>query len=408
MSLFFQFLKRNTSFGFKIIPLTCLLCYFSILYLSDKYFGSYSVLANYIGLFSIPYFLDLKILLCGIDSIRNHQNPYDFCHEIGHFNYPIVWMIFTPILFFSYSNYFLIGIGLIILFYFLVFQFIGKINLIEAIIYSLFFISPSTMLLLERGNSDIIIFILMLLMLHIKNNVAIQTTFLLIISMLKLFPIGAIIMLFVHRITNRKMVIILSVFAFLFSLYVYLFFDNIRLVSFLTPRPYGAHTYGLGGIPSLIFVHFNQFKLLIFISFMIGLFIWLVFFYKKIKPLLNKMTMENGLVGNAFFMGAGIFILTCLIGFNWEYRLTFLFFTLPQILAWVKQKMLLSYFVTGLLLLVVWQNFISGVIFYFFNFRFYEFFAPFFVVFLFSYFLSVVLHNVCLRFFVNRNQKLVQ
>jgi len=302
----------------------------------------------------------------------------------------------------------LIGFGLIILFYLLVFEFIGKINFFESIIYSLFFISPATMLLHERGNSDIIIFILLLLMLHIKNNAAVQTTFLLIISMLKLYPIGAIFMLLVHRISNRQKVTIFSIFVFLFSLYVYFFFDNIRLVSFLTPRPYGGISFGLGDIPSQIFGHFKQFKLLIFISFIVFLFIWLVFFFKKTKPFLRKMTFENGFVGKAFFVGAGIFIFTCLIGFNFEMRLTFLLFTLPQILAWIKQKMLISYWVIGLLLLIVWQTFISSVIHYFFNFRYYNFLGAICVVCLFSFFFSVVLHNIWLRFVVNRNQKLVQ
>ena len=264
------------------------------------------------------------------------------------------------------------------------------------------------MLLLERGNSDIIILILLLLMLHIKNNVAVQTTFLLIISMLKLFPIGAIFMLLVHRISNRQKVIIFSIFVFLFSLYVYFFFDNIRLVSFLTPRPHGKLSYGLGDIPSWLFNHFKQFKLLIFISFILGLFLWLAFFYKKIKPFLSKMTFENGLVEKAFFVGAGIFIFTCLIGFNWEYRLTFLLLTMPQILAWVKQKILLSYWIIGLLLLIVWQTFISSVIHYFFNFSYYNFLSAIFVVCLFSFFFSVVLHNIWQCFVVNRNQKWVQ
>jgi hypothetical protein len=41
---------------------------------------------------------------------------------------------------------------------------------------------------------------------------------------------------------------------------------------------------------------------------------------------------------NAFRMGASIYIVTFLIGNNWDYRLIFLLFTIPQMLAWLKSK----------------------------------------------------------------------
>jgi hypothetical protein len=89
--------KKIKLFGFRIIPVLFLFLYYVLLYISENYFGSYSFVAKYLGLDAIPYFVDLKILLCGIDAIRNNQNPYDvICFGgVAYFNYPIIWKIFA-------------------------------------------------------------------------------------------------------------------------------------------------------------------------------------------------------------------------------------------------------------------------------------------------------------------------
>jgi hypothetical protein len=397
MIFFFEGLnKKIKNFGYRIIPLICIIAYFFCLYLSEKFYGSYSFVAKHLILDPLPYFKDLKILLCGIDSIRNQQNPYEaICFdEFAYFNYPIIWGIFAIFPFFTLSNHFQIGFGLIIIFYFLFFDFIRKINLLESIIYSLFIVSPSVVLGLERGNSDIIILILLLLMLYIKNKVIIQSALLLFISILKLYPIGAIFLILVDKVNSNFKQIIFVTFFLLFSLYIFIFFDNISIVSFKTPRPYGVLTYGLGAIPTIAFIYFNEYKNLIFISFISFLLVWLILFYIKIVPYLSKMVVENGVIGKAFFMGSGIFVFTCIIGYNYEYRLVFLLLTLPQIFLWMKQKMILSYLAIVVLLLIVWHTAISNVL----NIWKYKYVNTIYVILLFSFFFSFLCHSILLFF----------
>ncbi len=391
--------KKIKLFGFRIIPVLFLFLYYVLLYISENYFGSYSFVAKYLGLDAIPYFVDLKILLCGIDAIRNNQNPYDvICFGgVAYFNYPIIWKIFALIPYFSLANYFNIAFVIITIFYCATINFLGKINFLESIIYSLFLISPSIILGLERCNSDIIIFILLLLMLYVRDKVYIQSSVLLLISMLKLYPIGAILMILNDQVNFKKKAIIFAGFTLLFSLYLYIYYENISLVSHKTPRPYGGMSYGLGEIPSLItFGHFKDAKLLFFISFAITLLTCIIFFYHKVNSFLNKMVIEIGNTGKAYFMGSGIFIVTCLIGYNWEYRLVFLLLTLPQILNWAKKKEALSYLIIVILLLVVWQTGVKNVLLYF-NFRYYNFISAFFVIFLFSFYTSVFIHYLLNR-----------
>jgi hypothetical protein len=384
---------------FRIIPSVLLILYFIILYISENYFGSYTYAAKYVSLNAVPYFVDLKVLLCGVDILRINQNPYEIvCFTDGaYFNYPKTWKIFTIFPFFTFANYFKIGFILIITFYFFVIKFLGKINFFESIIYSLFLISPSVILGLERGNSDIIIFIFLLQILYIKDNVQIQAALLLIISMLKLYPIGAILMILNDQVNFKKKAIIFVSFTLLFTLFLYCYYENITLVSYKTPRPYGGMSYGLGEIPSLItFGHFKNIKPLFFISYAISLLIWIIYFYYKINIYLNKMVIQIGNSGKAYLMGSGIFIITCLIGYNWEYRLVFLLLTLPQILNWAKNREPLSYIIIVVLLMVVWQTGIKNVLLYF-NFRYYNFISAFFVIFLFSFYVSVFLHYILIR-----------
>ena len=261
------------------------------------------------------------------------------------------------------------------------------------------------MLGLERGNSDIIILVSLLHVLYLKDKVHIQASFLLLISMLKLYPVGAILMILSDQVNFKIKAIILITFIFLFSLFTFYFFDNISLVSYKTPRPYGGMSYGLGDIPSMItFGHFKDVKPLFFISYAVSLLAWITYFYFKINPYLKTMVIEVGNTGKAYFMGSGIFIVTCLIGYNWEYRLVFLILTLPQLLIWLKQKLVLVYLIIIILLLVVWQTAIKNVLFIF-NFKYYNYYnyiSALLVVFLFSFYGSILIH-----YLINLKKRLI-
>jgi hypothetical protein len=189
------------------------------------------------------------------------------------------------------------------------------------------------------------------------------------------------------------------VFLLLFSLYAFLSFDNIVLVSNKTPRPFEGLSYGLGTIPSLLYLHFNEHKFLVFISFISCLLFWLIIVFKKIFPFLKLMVVENGIIGKAYFMGSGIFISTCLIGYNYEYRLIFLLLTLPQILFWTKQRIFLSYFLIIIILLIVYQTAIVEFFkFFHFPYYYYRFIGAIFVVMLFSFFLSFLSYRILIEF----------
>jgi FlaA1/EpsC-like NDP-sugar epimerase len=126
-----------------------------------------------------------------------------------------------------------------LLFFILVFVTIKRLNYIEALFYALILCSPSAMLVIERGNNDLIIFILLSLSLLImKNKTAMWRYFSYIIilfaAILKLYPIFALITALKEKKQNFT-VIFLSIFI-AFVIYVVTNFESIIFVGKATPR----------------------------------------------------------------------------------------------------------------------------------------------------------------------------
>jgi len=70
-------------------------------------------------------------------------------------------------------------------------------------------------------------------------------------------------------------------------------------------------------------------------------------------------SIDNEKLSTTYLLGAGIFILTCLIGFNFEYRLIFLIFTFPQTMEWIKTGNINANYVLISSILVFWKSFMT-------------------------------------------------
>jgi hypothetical protein len=78
------------------------------------------------------------------------------------------------------------------------------------------------------------------------------------------------------------------------------------------------------------------------------------------KPKIPDVELNR--YGAAYLMGSGIFLVACVFGFNFEYRLFFLAFTISQTISWVNKKDPLATFNLGLTILIVWQSCIEEVL----------------------------------------------
>ena len=372
-------------YGIIILFFAALL--FSLMLLFEHKLGSYTIGIRTlkIPIYPMPYFLDLKLLLCGIEVIGKGINPYDelYCWSQQNFNYPISWSIFSLFPFFKANNNIIIGIIIFFIFYISVIIYTGKLPFILFIFYFFILFSPSVLLGLDRANSDLIIFIFLISTLIITTNKYYITSIILLCSFLKLFPIGAVLSLIkIKNRSNRFLTITLS--SILFLLFIYVFQENIKIVSLKTPRPYQDYSFGLQTIPNYainIFkidksqVYFFFYLLLILLITTLAFFKYQTFF---------KYKLSNSKFGYGYLIGSGIFIVSYIIGNNFEYRFVFLILTIPQIFIWRKSNTFLNHILV-LYLIIFWQTGINYFTVYLFSSKIYIFIGQFIVMYLFAF-----------------------
>ncbi len=231
-------------------------------------------------------------------------------------NYPKIWIKISNFILNYQLFYFILIINFIVYSYI----FYNFIKFYQSYFIFYFFLSGASLLLLERGNVDIIIFILLYLSFS-KNH-----TFNIILSLLsiflKIFPIFLL-----GRFLNKKYIISLALVLILSTSYFILNLEEINLIMANGPKT-GDISYGIFAITSNInkhlFIELNY--IIISIVLIISLLVLYFLFLRK------KMALIQFKNKNMFLAGSGIFIFTFLITSSYDYRLIFLFFTFPLLL----------------------------------------------------------------------------
>ncbi|MEW6614773.1 MAG: glycosyltransferase 87 family protein [Thermodesulfobacteriota bacterium] len=343
-----RLLAYKNEYDLRPFLISIIILYFLIIYISSFFMSYHLFWRNYLGVPALsPGFADLRGLLSGVESYREGYDPYlDNPHDpFGRkFNYPRIWLNLS-VLGITQSLTNLVGIIFAFLFFILLLLIFNKINLGELVFYALAIISPTVMLSVERGNTDLVIFMLIvlgLLILNSKKNSSFWGYFLLIIStILKLFPIFA----FASVLREKKGVCIFtSIFALIiFSLYIYLS-NDFFLISRNTPRSMGMSYGGLitfDWINTIIkrVLEFNIPRPTIIIIY--GIFIFFIFLLSYVLAAkFGGITKdyEPSLHLDAYRTGSFIFIGTFIYGNNFDYRLIFLLIVLPQMTLWIKEQ----------------------------------------------------------------------
>jgi hypothetical protein len=157
-----------------------------------------------------------------------------------------------------------------------------------------------------------------------------------IASFLKLFPIFGLA-IFLRENRSRFWAISLSVFA-IFLAYGVLTYSNIS-ASFAYTEEGAVLSYGTNVIPlymEQLFSSKQLFGLLTLIFSLVGLGLSLFAFYLGSKS--DSVPVNESRHLSAFRLGAMIYAGTFFIGNNWDYRLIFLIFTVPQLVEWAKKS----------------------------------------------------------------------
>ena len=300
---------------------------------------------------NIPFayggFLDSRQLAWASESfaqgydplIENPNNP------AGHqLNYPRIWhLLFAFGINESHTN--LIGSIVVILFFIGIgiFWFSRKFDNFTYLILSIVILSPAVMLGIERSNIELILFFILSLALTINYRSSISALSLFIFaSILKLYPVFGFIYLLKE---NKKRFWILFISALgIFFIYAALSFNDFIRVYSTTPKLVGS-SFGIniwwmglrhGRFFNLPLSDSLALSLKIF-SYVTALLTLAVTLFLSMRNKENRLLSEAQYI-DAFRVGAGIYIGCFLLMNTHDYRMIFLIFTIPQIVAWLREK----------------------------------------------------------------------
>jgi hypothetical protein len=310
-------------------------------------------------------FLDLRSLTSAWDCKNKSIDVYEGnpCDVHGRpFNYPRV-LLFPRYLGLGERHTNILGITLVVAFLLsFLMLLIEKISYKQAFLYILALISPVTLLAIERGNIDMIVFALLALAVYLirKHKDSWGYVLIFVATVIKIFPIfafGAAVKYF-----KKKKYIAPIVFAVLSVLYFIITYKDLVRLNNNTPKDtdtsYGSKVIfmiykdivsGLTFLPEI--VRNNLYLVAIALAGLIALIIYFV--NKK-----NDLYISEQYQIDAFRIGSLIYLGTFFLGNNFDYRLIFLIFCLPQLVLWAKAKTLgsLPFMTLGLVILLLWSN----------------------------------------------------
>lgn len=296
----------------------------------------------------MPPFIDFRLIPGSAESFQRGfeptmNNPGDPRGRI--FNYPFFWRLFFYIKI-TESQIIWIGISMIVLFFAGAFLFPQNLTVSDSLWMLFVLFSPASMLLYERGNVDLLIFFVCVLIILAEGYSAYIAAALLVVGgVMKLYPVLGVSILL--RESKTKFIWLTTGCFFALLIYIYITFGSISASWNLTMRgiqiSYGTNVFfsRYGQNISLFlakWLSMIQIKkilnigpivlggILVLISGMMGM--------RDREPL--KVLSERNL--SAFRMGASIYVGTFLLGNNWDYRLAFLILVMPQLLYWTRSS----------------------------------------------------------------------
>ena len=283
--------------------------------------GWYEAFSNFYIVPMEPIFADSRSISGAINSINSGFDPYvenPFDPWKRSITYPPIWIEIYKFLNLNTELNFLVFIVLqIVIFLFILAKLLLKTNEFK---FVLIIMSWSTFLIIERGNNDLTIFILVYLFLTFKKPF-LKTITLFISVVLKFYTIPLIIFL-----KGKK-----YLFSCLFFIFLYLVISYEQIIKIRNSLE-GITNIQYGLDVSLYYLKYiglnylnSEYLFIIFILTSIP------FIYYLIRHENNYAISKNSYEMQPFLVGSSIYIFTFIFQNNFDYRLVFLFFCLPLV-----------------------------------------------------------------------------
>jgi hypothetical protein len=261
-------------------------------------------------------------------------------------NYPRIWLLIGSLLHLHYQYSTPLGTGLAVLFFATCLLVVGRLNLAEGITFGILLCSPPIMLGVERGNIDLLAFILLGVALTALANEqfswrCLSYCLVFIAGILKLYPACGLVLC--CREKPRQLLWIAVSFVFAFGLYLALTYHDLQLINAGTRRSFLA-SYGSRVLfDRLLGHHLPRSEFQAWIAVGVASLLALFVAYSLIRIQIPAEAKDS------LRLGSTLYVATFLLGNNWNYRLIMLLFTVPGIFAALRDKRSL---IIGVLLLV--------------------------------------------------------
>lgn len=286
-----------------------------------------------------PGFYDLRVVLESTGCYNKGYDPYFTTNkDCPHvYNYPFVWIWLTNLLKLTIQDVYLIGFGMIFSFVLSISFLFRKITISNLILLVITLISPPILLLLDRANIDIIIFILLLIACYylrtgFKSIAKIHFSYVLILiaTMFKIYPVFILGLIIIDPIDIKHKYIVIVYSTVTLSLYTLFNLNEILVLLGNTPHP-SELAFG----KNVLIQEFLSPSKLVYFSFLPFIVMILIVFYKRVffKQLVSRLQLDTSKEGKLFFGGVLLFTGTYFFGNNWDYRLVFVIFFFPYLFS---------------------------------------------------------------------------
>lgn len=286
-----------------------------------------------------PHFADLRTITGGAESHRLGldpmlENPGDPWGRT--MDYPRIWQGLF-LLGIDQGDTALIGMIMLGLFAAGLFLFSPRIDRITALIMGLAVFSPAVLFGIERGNKDLLIFFLLAAALAVLRRSPTGFTILVTLgSLLVYFPMFGLVCLL--RQPRRRCLLLGGISLSLTGLYMALTWHDMWLIEVGSLKG-SAFSYGFNVIHTWVQDDLGSQlagRILAGVLLLATAGVFLVSLRGRGHSLAAPLPEQQQDL-DAFRLGAGIYAGTFLLGNNWDYRLIFLLFTIPQLVTWARQ-----------------------------------------------------------------------
>ena len=298
-----------------------------------------------------PIFADMRTVQGSIKSEElgfdpQVKNPGDFWYR--SMNYPKIWIWIAKLVQLDNETNYVVFICAYILVYILCCFFILRISPSLYVLLAVF--SGASLLAVERGNNDLLAFVILFIGIYFSQNYF-RAFSILLATILKVYPV-LLVFIFMKK---TKMFILL---VLLIAVYFVFTAGELKILmagnTALTDPASLFATYGLAtnfnNTMQLMYLIVGQSALTYEIykyMFIIGSLL-LIILFSRIKIIVNN---SSTLITDLFVAGAIIFSGTYIITSNWDYRLIFLLFCIPYLLniqnRFVKHSILISILISS-------------------------------------------------------------